>query len=153
MREAAAERAAVVKRHTITLAAPGRVLSVAAYVQGIRLAKAEPLMMFRHGLTTWWPCAGSTIMHQFREGCRERQRQRAAARPLGHLPRHERYLCLLRETTDVIHQRMLPAELRRDANPRLVGEQVDNFRELYLWRARREAQGIAAAAMHAGRAS
>ena len=106
-------------------------------------------MMFRHGLTTWWPCSGSTIMHQFREGCLDRQRQRAAARPYADLPRHERYLRLLRETTDAVHQRMLPAELRRDANPRIVGEQADNIRSLILWRARREAQ----ATIRAGRAS
>ena len=136
-------------KRTITLEATGRVLSVASYVRGIRLAKAEPLMMFRHGLTTWWPCSGSTIMHQFREGCRDRQRTRAAARPFAHLPRHERYLRVLRETTDAIHRRMLPPDLRRDANPRLVGDQVDSFRELYLWRARREAQ----AAIRAGRST
>ncbi len=126
----------------ITLQATGRVLSVAAYVEGIRLAKAEPLMMFRHGLTTWWPCCGSTIAHQFRQGCQDRQRQRAAARPTTDLPKHERYLQALRETTDTIHQRMLPADLRRDANPRVVGDQADSIRRLYLWRARREAQTV-----------
>ena len=137
------------KRHSITLEATGRVLPVASYVQGIRLAKDNPLMMFRHGLTTWWPCCGSTIMHQFRQGCRERQAQRAAARPFAHLPRHERYLRLLNETTDELARLRMPAELRLDANPRLVGDQVDSFRRLYVWRARREAQ----AAIRAGRAS
>ena len=126
----------------ITLQATGKVLSVAAYVEGIRLAKAEPLMMFRHGLTTWWPCCGSTITHQFREGCQDRLRQRAAARPTTDLPKHERYLQALRETTDTIHQRLLPAELRRAANPRIVGDQADSIRKLYLWRARREAQTV-----------
>ena len=129
-------------RHSISMAATGRTLSVAAYVRGIRLAKAEPLMMFRHGLTTWWPCCGSTITHQFRQGCQDRQRQRAAARPTTDLTKHERYLQALRETTDAIHQRMLPAELRRDANPRIVGDQADSIRRLYLWRARREAQTV-----------
>ena len=133
----------------ITFEATGSVLSVASYVRGIRLAKAEPLMMFRHGLTSWWPCCGSTIMHQFRQGCHDRQRQRTEARPYADLPKHERYLRVLRETTDAIHQRMLPADLRRDANPRIVGEQADSFRELYLWRARREAQ----AAIRAGRST
>ena len=131
----------------ITLQATGRTLSVASYVQGIRLAKAEPLMMFRHGLTTWWPCCGSTITHQFRQGCHDRQQQRAAARSCADLPKHERYLVALRETTDAIHQRMLPADLRRNANPRIVGDQADSIRKLYLWRARREAQ----AALRAGR--
>ena len=126
----------------ITLQATGRTLSVASYVQGVRLAKAEPLMMFRHGLTTWWPCCGSTITHQFRQGCRDRQQQRAAARSTTDLPKHERYLVALRETTAAIHQRMLPAELRRDANPRIVGDQADSIRKLYLWRARREAQTV-----------
>lgn len=135
-------------RHTITLAS-GWTVSVAAYVRGVRLAKAEPLMMFRHGLTTWWPCAGSTISYQFRQGCHERQAERAAAMPYAHLGRHERYLRVLRETTDTLHQQRMPAELRRDANPRLVGDQVESFRKLYLWRARREAQ----AAIRAGRAS
>lgn len=137
------------KRHTITLEASGRVLSVAAYVQGIRLAKAEPLMMFRHGLTTWWPCAGSTIMYQFRQGCRERQAQRAAAQPREHLPKHERYLRLLRENTDKWAQMIMPPELRRDANPRLVGEQVDSFRTMYVRTARRDVQR----AIRAGSAS
>ena len=126
----------------ITLQATGRTLSVASYVQGVRLAKAEPLMMFRHGLTTWWPCCGSTITHQFRQGCRDRQQQRAAARSTTDLPKHERYLVALRETTAAIHQRLLPAELRRDANPRIVGDQADSIRKLYLWRARREAQTV-----------
>lgn len=144
-------RDALVKRHTITLAT-GRTVSVATYVKGIRLAKAEPLMMFRHGLSTWWPCAGSTIMHQFRAGCRDRLRLRVKMirdlRP-SELPKHERYLLLLRQTTDELAQQRMPAELRRDANPRIVGEQADSFRQLYLWRARREAQ----AAIRAGRAS
>ena len=135
------------KRPAITLAT-GRTVSVTAYVKGVRLAKAEPLMMFRHGLSTWWPCAGSTIMHQFREGCRDRTRQRGAQR-YDELPKHERYLRLLRKTTDELAGQMMPAELRLDANPRLVGEQADSFRELYVWRARREAQ----AAIRAGRAS
>ena len=126
----------------ITLQATGRTLSVASYVQGIRLAKSEPLMMFRHGLTTWWPCCGSTITHQFRQGCQDRQRQRAAARPGAHLSKHEHYLQALRETTAAIHERMLPAKLRRDANPRIVGDQADSIRQLYLWRARREAQAV-----------
>ena len=129
----------------ITLQATGRTLSVASYVQGVRLAKAEPLMMFRHGLTTWWPCCGSTILHQFRQGCHDRQQQRAAARSTTDLPKHERYLQALRETTAAIHQRLLPADLRRDANPRIVGDQADSIRKLYLWRARREAQAVLAA--------
>ena len=133
----------------ITLQATGRTLSVAAYVRGVRLAKSEPLMMFRHGLTTWWPCCGSTITHQFRQGCQDRQRQRAAARPGAHLPKHERYLQALRETTSAIHQRLLPADLRRDANPRVVGDQADSIRKLYLWRARREAQAVLAAGRRA----
>ena len=136
-------------RHSISLEATGRTLSVASYVQGIRLAKAEPLMMFRHGLTTWWPCCGSTITHQFRQGCHDRQRQRAAARSGADRPKHERYLEALRETTDAIHQRMLPEELRRDANPRVVGDQADSIRKLYLWRARREAQAVLAAGRRA----
>ena len=136
------------KRHTITLAS-GRDVTVGDYVQAVRFAKSDPLMMFRHGFSSWWPCDGAAILHQFREGNHDRQRQRAAARPYGHLARHERYLRVLRETTDAVHQRMLPAELRRDANPRLVGEQVDSFRRLYLWRARREAR----AAIGAGRTS
>ena len=133
----------------ITLQATGRTLSVASYVQGIRLAKAEPLMMFRHGLTTWWPCCGSTITHQFRQGCHDRQQQRAAARPTTDLTKHERYLQALRETTAAIHQRMLPAARRRDANPRVVGDQADSIRKLYLWRARREAQAVLAAGRRA----
>ena len=91
-------------------------------------------------------------MHQFREGCRERQRTARRGSAVWDIcPRHERYLLpAARDHGRQVHQQdAAGGTAARDANPRLVGEQVDSFRELYLWRARREAR----AAIRAGRTS
>ena len=56
---------------------------LAAYVQAIRLAKANPDTTFKHGLTAWWPCTGQEIMRQFRTGMHDRINQRVPYRLRG----------------------------------------------------------------------
>ena len=46
-----------------------------AYIKGILLAKANPEMEFKHGLTCWWPCTGRDILRQFRDGMMDRINQ------------------------------------------------------------------------------
>lgn len=58
-------------RH-VTLPATNRRVSITSYVAGIKLAKANPDMDFKHGLTTWWPTKGRDIVKQFREGMNQR---------------------------------------------------------------------------------
>ena len=57
---------------TIYLPAIERRVSLAAYLSGVRLAKANPTRTFTHGLTTWWPTTGAEIMRQFRAGMHDR---------------------------------------------------------------------------------
>ena len=45
------------------------------YIEGIKLAKLNPDSIFKHSLTCWWPCTGTEIMKQFREGIQERINQ------------------------------------------------------------------------------
>ena len=49
-----------------------RQVTVGQYVAAIRLAKANPDMEFRHGLTCWWSCTGREIMKQFWRGVEQR---------------------------------------------------------------------------------
>jgi len=60
---------------TIRLPAIDRTVSLAAYNQAVRLAKAFPTMTFKTGLTTWWPTTGAEIMRQFHDGMTERINQ------------------------------------------------------------------------------
>ena len=57
---------------TIHLPAIDRTVSLAAYIQAVRLAKASPTSVFKTGLTTWWPTTGAEIMKQFRDGMNDR---------------------------------------------------------------------------------
>lgn len=57
---------------TIALPALGRRVSLRAYAAAVRLAKANPDVEFKHGLTTWWPTTGREIVRQFRRGLHER---------------------------------------------------------------------------------
>jgi hypothetical protein len=59
----------------IHLPAIDRTVSLAAYNQAVRLAKAFPTAVFKTGLTTWWPTTGTEIMKQFREGMTDRINQ------------------------------------------------------------------------------
>ena len=59
----------------IHLPAIDRTVSLAAYNQAIRLAKALPSAVFKTGLTTWWPTTGAEIIKQFRQGMTDRINQ------------------------------------------------------------------------------
>ena len=59
----------------VTISAIDRQIPLGAYVQGIKLAKANPTATFKHGLDTWWPVTGEEIMHQFRRGMHDRINQ------------------------------------------------------------------------------
>ena len=59
-------------RRVITLPAIHKTVTIGQYVKGIKMAKANLDMEFRHGLTCWWSCTGRDIMRQFREGMMQR---------------------------------------------------------------------------------
>ena len=71
---------------TVKLSAINRSVTLAAYVQAIKLAKANPDTTFKHGLTAWWPCTGREIMQQFRTGMHDRINQRVSYRLRGAEP-------------------------------------------------------------------
>jgi len=56
----------------ITLPALNKTVSLGAYVKAIKAAKANPDVEFKTGLTCWWPCKGSQVMLQFRDGLMQR---------------------------------------------------------------------------------
>ena len=56
----------------ITLPATNKRVPLGIYVQGMKLAKANPDKEFKHGLTTWWPTTGAEIMRQFLTGIHHR---------------------------------------------------------------------------------
>jgi len=60
---------------TIYLPALGRHVTLAAYLQAVRMAKANPDMTFKTGFTTWWPTTGAEVTAQFREGMMDRINQ------------------------------------------------------------------------------
>lgn len=57
------------KRYVTVL---GRQVSLGAYVKAVKTAKANPKMMFKTGLTTWWATSGAGVLEQFTEGMMER---------------------------------------------------------------------------------
>jgi hypothetical protein len=60
---------------TITLPAINKTVPLGAYVAAVKLAKANPTMEFKHGLTCWWPCTGAEIVQQFFRGVQDRINQ------------------------------------------------------------------------------
>ncbi len=60
---------------TIYLPALERRVSLKAYIQAFRTAKANPETEFKNGLTTWWPTTGKEIQKQFYEGMTDRINQ------------------------------------------------------------------------------
>ena len=60
---------------TITLPAVNMTVSLGAYVKAIKMARDNPDVEFKHGLTTWWPTLGRDIMRQFRDGMQDRINQ------------------------------------------------------------------------------
>ena len=60
---------------TIYIPAIDQWISLKAYLVAVRMAKANPDVEFKTGLTTWWPTRGSEIMQQFRRGMTDRINQ------------------------------------------------------------------------------
>jgi hypothetical protein len=56
----------------ISLPAINRRVPLGAYVNYVKLAKANPDREFKHGLSCWWQCLGKEVVQQFREGMNER---------------------------------------------------------------------------------
>jgi len=56
----------------IHLPAIDKVVPLGAYVQAVRIARANPQKMFSSGFTTWWPTTGAEIIEQFRQGMMQR---------------------------------------------------------------------------------
>lgn len=59
-------------KHYISLPAVDKKVSIAQYCKAIRLAKANPDAIFKHGLTTWTPTTGAEILGQFMQGVHDR---------------------------------------------------------------------------------
>lgn len=60
---------------TIYIPATERRVTLRAYVAAVKLARANPDLEFKHGLTTWWPVTGREIMRQFLAGVEDRINQ------------------------------------------------------------------------------
>ncbi len=45
------------------------------YIAGIKKAKANPNVVFKHGLACWWSCTGKEIMEQFLDSIQDRINQ------------------------------------------------------------------------------
>lgn len=52
-------------KRRVYIAGLERWVPLGAYVKAIRLAKARPEMMFKHGLGNWWPTTGRDILREF----------------------------------------------------------------------------------------
>lgn len=61
---------------TIYLPALERSVTLGAYLKAVRMAKANPEVEFRTGLTCWTPCTGREVMRQFMRGVHDRINQR-----------------------------------------------------------------------------
>lgn len=59
-------------KRRIFIAGIGRRVTLGAYVKAVKNAKENPKVVFRYGLTCWWPCTGEEIVRQFSQGVSER---------------------------------------------------------------------------------
>jgi hypothetical protein len=59
----------------IHLPALDRYVTLSSYIAAIKIAKANPTVTYKHGLTCWWPCTGAEVMEQFRAGLMDRINQ------------------------------------------------------------------------------
>lgn len=59
----------------ITLSAINRTVTLRAYVEAVKLAKANPETTFKHGLDTWCPTTGAEIRRQYRRAVHDRINQ------------------------------------------------------------------------------
>ena len=62
-------------KRVITIPAINKQVTLGQYVQGVKLAIANPDADFKHGLTCWYSCTGADIRRQFREGMNDRINQ------------------------------------------------------------------------------
>lgn len=75
----------------ITLPAINRTVTLRAYVEAVKLAKANPETTFKHGLDTWCPTTGAEIRRQYRRAVHDRINQsipwsvRAGGRGKAHM--------------------------------------------------------------------
>ena len=53
----------------------GKPVALGAYVQGVKLAIANPGAEFKTGLTSWWPTTGAEVRRQFMRGVMDRINQ------------------------------------------------------------------------------
>lgn len=59
----------------ISLPAINKKVSLKNYIAGIKIAKANPDVIFPHGLACWYSCSGRDIMQQFLDGVNDRINQ------------------------------------------------------------------------------
>jgi len=59
-------------KRTIYLPSISRSVTLREYNQAIKLAKKNPDVEFKYGLSCWWPCSGREIMRQFFDGLQDR---------------------------------------------------------------------------------
>ena len=56
----------------LTINVLGKQIPLGTYIQSVKYAKAHPTQTFSHGLSTWWPTTGPTIVKQFLIGVHDR---------------------------------------------------------------------------------
>lgn len=60
------------KTRRIYCPGPERWVTIAQYIRGVKLAKANLDTEFKYGITCWWPCSGRDIVRQFFDGVQDR---------------------------------------------------------------------------------
>lgn len=60
---------------SIYLPAVSRRVTLASYVETVKYAKANPEVIFRHGLDGWWPITGAELFQEFRRSINHRINQ------------------------------------------------------------------------------
>ncbi|MBE3088416.1 MAG: hypothetical protein IMZ71_04815 [Chloroflexi bacterium] len=58
-------------------------MSIGQYVTAVKAAIANPDVVFKTGLTSWWPTSGREITYQFRQGMMDRINQAIPAYKRG----------------------------------------------------------------------
>lgn len=71
----------------IYLPAIERTVSLKQYVAAVKMAKENPDVEFKTGLTCWWPCKGREIVEQFFRGVQDRINQAVPYVERGNSPR------------------------------------------------------------------
>jgi len=47
-------------------------ITLGQYVKAVKMAKANPDVIFPRGITSWWPTTGTEVMRQFMRGVHDR---------------------------------------------------------------------------------